>query len=465
MSSLLDAAAIDVRGNSWTSHLRGTFALGIPLVGAQLAQMAIHTTDVILVGWLGTTELASVVIATQVFFLVFIFGTGFTSAVIPLVAQALGHGDKVGVRRAVRMGLWVVLAYCTLMAPVLWFSEPILLQLGQAPDVAANAQSYLRIAQWGMFPALGLFAIRSFVTGLEKGGIVLYVTLGMFAINFVVAYLTIFGHFGAPQLGLHGAAFASVCANVAGFVIIVYYVRTQAVTRSYEIFVRFWRPDWPIIREVFVLGLPISFTILAETSLFAAASLLMGMIGKLELAAHGIALQLASIAFMIPLGLAQVATVRVGLANGRGDLVAVRRAAVAVLLVSVVFAAVGSILYAALPRFFGGLFLDTRQPDAEAVLTLAVPLIAIAGAFQLVDGLQAVGAGLLRGLKDTKIPMVLALIAYWPIGFLCAYVFAFPLGFAGKGVWFGFVIGLAAAAVFLCCRFWILVKRQKEMAR
>jgi multidrug resistance protein, MATE family len=465
MSSLLDAAAIDVPGNSWTSHLRGTFALGIPLVGAQLAQMAIHTTDVILVGWLGTTELASVVIATQVFFLVFIFGTGFTSAVIPLVAQALGHGDKVGVRRAVRMGLWVVLAYCTLMAPVLWFSEPILLQLGQAPDVAANAQSYLRIAQWGMFPALGLFAIRSFVTGLEKGGIVLYVTLGMFAINFVVAYLTIFGHFGAPQLGLHGAAFASVCANVAGFVIIVYYVRTQAVTRSYEIFVRFWRPDWPIIREVFVLGLPISFTILAETSLFAAASLLMGMIGKLELAAHGIALQLASIAFMIPLGLAQVATVRVGLANGRGDLVAVRRAAVAVLLVSVVFAAVGSILYAALPRFFGGLFLDTRQPDAEAVLTLAVPLIAIAGAFQLVDGLQAVGAGLLRGLKDTKIPMVLALIAYWPIGFLCAYVFAFPLGFAGKGVWFGFVIGLAAAAVFLCGRFWILVKRQKEMAR
>jgi multidrug resistance protein, MATE family len=465
MSSLLDAAAIDVRGNSWTSHLRATFALGIPLVGAQLAQMAIHTTDVILVGWLGTTELASVVIATQVFFLVFIFGTGFTSAVIPLVAQALGHGDKVGVRRAVRMGLWVVIAYCALMSPLLWFSEPILLRLGQAPDVAANAQGYLRIAQWGMFPALGLFAIRSFVTGLERGNIVLYVTLGMFAINFVVAYLTIFGHFGAPQLGLHGAAFASVCANVTGFVIIVYYVRTQAVTRSYEIFVRFWRPDWPIIREVFVLGLPISFTILAETSLFAAASLLMGMIGKLELAAHGIALQLASIAFMIPLGLAQVATVRVGLANGRGDLVAVRRAAVAVLLVSVVFAAVGSILYAALPRFFGGLFLDTRQPDAEAVLALAVPLIAIAGAFQLVDGLQAVGAGLLRGLKDTKIPMVLALIAYWPIGFLCAYVFAFPLGFAGKGVWFGFVIGLAAAAVFLCGRFWLLVKRQKEMAR
>ncbi len=465
MSSSLDTIAVEGRENSWGAHLRATFALGIPLVGAQLAQMAIHTTDVILVGWLGTTELASVVIATQVFFIVFIFGTGFTSAVIPLVAQALGQNDKVGVRRAVRMGLWVVLAYCALLSPVLWFSEPILLGLGQAPDVAANAQGYLRIAQWGMFPALGLFAIRSFVTGLEKGGIVLYVTLGMFAINFVVAYLVIFGHFGAPQLGLHGAAFASVCANVTGFVIIVAYVKMQPLTRSYEIFVRFWRPDWPIIREVFVLGLPISFTILAETSLFAAASLLMGMIGKLELAAHGIALQLASIAFMIPLGLAQVATVRVGLANGRGDELGVRRAAGAILIVGIIFTVVGSALYAGLPRFFGGLFLDMSQPDAAAVLTLATPLIVIAGIFQLVDGLQVVGAGLLRGLKDTKVPMVLALIAYWPIGFVCAWVFAFPLGFKGEGVWFGFVLGLGAAAVFLCGRFWILVKDRKETAR
>ncbi|SFB47877.1 multidrug resistance protein, MATE family [Rhizobium sp. NFR07] len=464
MSSSLDTFAVETRENSWASHLRATFALGIPLVGAQLAQMAIHTTDVILVGWLGTTELASVVIATQVFFIVFIFGTGFTSAVIPLVAQALGQSDKVGVRRAVRMGLWVVIAYCALMAPVLWFSGPILLALGQAPDVAANAEGYLRIAQWGMFPALGLFAIRSFVTGLEKGSIVLYVTLGMFAINFVVAYLTVFGHFGAPQLGLYGAALASVCANITGFVIIVAYVQMQPATRSYEIFVRFWRPDWPIIREVFVLGLPISFTILAETSLFAAASLLMGMIGKLELAAHGVALQLASIAFMIPLGLAQVATVRVGLANGRGDDLGVRRAAGAILVVCVVFAVFGSLLYAALPAFFGGLFLDTSRPDAAAVLALAIPLIVIAGAFQLVDGLQAVGAGLLRGLKDTRIPMILALIAYWPIGFVCAYVFAFPLGFGAEGVWFGFVLGLGAAAAFLCGRFWVLVKQHRKLA-
>jgi len=450
--------------NSWPSHMRATFALGVPLVGAQLAQMAINTTDVILVGWLGTTELASVVLATQMFFLVFIFGTGFSAAVVPLVAQALGQKDTVGVRRSVRMGLWIVLAYGVLTAPLLWFSEPILLRLGQAPDVAANAQSYLRIAQWGIFPALGLMAIRSFVTGLEKGGIVLYVTIGMFLMNLAAAYILIFGHFGAPALGLHGAAIAAVSANSFGFLIAVLYVESQPRMRAYEIFVRFWRPDWGMVREIVMLGLPISFTILAETSLFSAASLLMGMIGKLELAAHGIALQLASIAFMIPLGLAQVATVRVGLANGRNDLLGVKRAAIAVLAIGIFFTAIGSVLYATMPRTFGNLFLDTRQADAEAVLTLAVPLIAIAGAFQLVDGLQAVGAGLLRGLKDTRVPMILALIAYWPIGFACAWIFAFPLDFRGPGVWFGFVTGLAAAAALLCGRFWLLVRRRTQVA-
>lgn len=446
---------------SWSSHMRATLMLGVPLIGAQLAQMAINTTDIVLIGWLGTTQLASVVIATQMFFLVFIFGSGFAAAVVPLVAQAIGSGDDRSVRRAVRMGLWVVFAYSALTAPLLWFSEPVLLKLGQAPDVAANAQIYLRIAQWGMFPALGLMALRSFVTGLEKGGIVLYITIGMFLINAVVGYVLIFGYFGAPAMGLRGAALASNAANLTGFLLAVVYVSRQPKMRPYEIFVRFWRPDWAMLREITMLGLPISLTILAEVSLFSAASLMMGTIGKLQLAAHGIALQLASIAFMIPLGLAQVATVRVGLANGRGDLSGLRRATVAVLAASVFITAIGGILFAVEPRFFGGLFLDVSREDAGAVLDLAVPLIVIAGAFQLVDGLQAVAAGLLRGLRDTRVPMIMALVAYWPIGFSCAWIFAFPLGYGGRGVWFGFVLGLAAAAVFLCGRFWLLLRRME----
>ena len=445
--------------DSWGRHIRATVGLGIPFVGAQLAQMAINTTDVIMVGWLGTTELAAIVLASQVFFIVFIFGTGFAAAVVPMVAHAVGRGDVTSVRRAVRMGIWVTLAYGAVTAPVLWFSEALLLGFGQEPEVARLAQGYLRVAQWGIFPALALMVLRSFLSGLERGSIILYVTIAMFLANAALNYALIFGNFGFPAWGLIGAAVASVFASTLGCVLLIIYIGSRAETQAFEIFVRFWRADWGAIRENLALGLPISFTILAETSLFAAASLLIGTIGTRELAAHGIALQLASIAFMIPLGLAQVATVRVGLAYGREDMIGVKRAALSVLVVSLCFSTCGSLLFALMPRTLGLLFLDIRNPDAQAVLEYAASLIVIAGVFQLADGLQAVGAGLLRGLKDTKVPMMLALVAYWPIGFACAWLFAFPLGFGGPGVWFGFVTGLGAAAVLLCGRFYLLVQR------
>ncbi|HEV7436271.1 MAG TPA: MATE family efflux transporter [Pseudorhizobium sp.] len=455
------AASDAVAGiNSWGRHIRSTIGLGVPFVGAQLAQMAINTTDVIMVGWLGTLELAAIVLSSQVFFIVFIFGTGFAAAVVPMVAHAVGRGDVTSVRRAVRMGIWVTLAYGAVTAPVLWFSEALLLGFGQEPEVARLAQGYLRVAQWGIFPALTLMVLRSFLSGLERGSIILYVTIAMFLANVALNYALIFGNFGLPAWGLIGAAVASVVASTLGCVLLIVYIESQAETQDFEIFVRFWRADWGAIGENLALGLPISFTILAETSLFAAASLLIGTIGTRELAAHGIALQLASIAFMIPLGLAQVATVRVGLAYGRKDMIGVKRAALSVLVVSLCFSTCGSLLFALMPRTLGLLFLDIRNPDAQAVLEYAASLIVIAGVFQLADGLQAVGAGLLRGLKDTKVPMMLALVAYWPIGFACAWLFAFPLGFGGPGVWFGFVTGLGAAAILLCGRFYLLVRRR-----
>jgi MATE family multidrug resistance protein len=448
-----------VSANGWMSHIRETLSLGIPLIGAQLAQLGIHVTDIFIIGRLGTVELAAMVLAGQYFFTVFIFGSGFATAVVPMAAHAFAQGDKVMVRRSVRMGLWVIVGYAVVLSPAIWFAESVLIAAGQKPEVAALAGHYVSIAGWGMIPALGFMVLRSFLSAVGRASFILYVTIIILVLNAICAYALVLGHFGLPALGMTGAAIVALFVNIVGFLLTILYIEWRPDLRSYELFVRFWRADWHMLREVFVLGLPIGLSILAEVSLFTVASLLMGWIGTIELAAHGIALQWASVAFMIPLGLAQAATVRIGVAAGARDRVGMIRAAWVVVAMSAGCAMLGGLLYALIPRELASLYLDASKPDSGAVLDYAASLVVIAGIFQLVDGLQAIGHGLLRGIKDTTIPLILALISYWAIGFSLAYILAFPLGFGGIGVWIGFLAGLAAASVLLLWRFALLARR------
>ena len=465
MSSSVVAGTVPSGSGSWFSHFKATLVLGIPLIGAQLAQLGIHTTDMVIVGQLGAEKLAAMVLAGQFFFVVFIFGSGFSVAVVPMVAQAYGQGDATSARRSLRMGMWVAIAYWLLALPIFFNAERILISLGQNPNVAALTGHYLAIAKFGLLPALLFYVLRGLVSAIGRAGIILYVTIIMLVMNGVLAYALVFGHFGLPAMGMNGAAVVAVIVNAFSFIFIVAYVQSREETKKYELFVRFWRPDWHALFEVLRLGLPISITILAEVTLFAAASILMGQIGTVQLAAHGIALQLASIAFMIPLGLSQAATVRVGVARGQGDFKNLIRASIMIYAIACGIAICGGILFAAVPEFLAKWFLDPKLPEAAEVLAYASSLVVIAGIFQLVDGIQAVTAGLLRGLKDARIPAMLALISYWPIGLALAWTMAFPLGFGGRGVWFGFVIGLSTAAVLLTIRFVLLVKREMKTAR
>lgn len=465
MLTLPQTPATAREDNSWSAHIRATLALGIPLIGAQLAQLGIHTTDVMIVGRLGAEQLAAIVLAGQFYFTIFIFGSGFSIAVVPMVAQAFGRGDTISIRRSLRMGMWVAIIYSLLAVPVFFNAERILLAAGQVPAVAALAGDYVAIAQFGLLPALLFVVLRALVSAIGKAGIILYVTIATLVLNAIFAYALVLGHFGFPAMGLNGAAIVSVVVQVAGFLFIVAFVQGRAETRKYELFVRFWRPDWRALWEVLQLGMPISVTVLAEVSLFTAASLLMGNIGTLQLAAHGIAMQLTSIAFMIPLGLSQAATVRIGIAHGRNDFSNLVRAAVTVVAISCIISLAGGILFALMPQTLGSLFINVNAPDAAALLSIAGHFVIVAGAFQLVDGLQAIAAGLLRGLKDARVPMILALISYWPIGFLFAWILAFPVGLGGIGIWLGFLVGLGAAAVFLTARFYILVRREMRLAR
>ncbi|MDF1778015.1 MAG: MATE family efflux transporter [Rhizobiaceae bacterium] len=438
---------------SWSGHAKATLSLGIPLIGAQLAQIAINVTDTIMIGWLGATELAAGVLATQSFFLLFIFGSGFSIAVMPLAAQANGSGDARGVRRSVRMGLWLALAYAAIVMPILWMTEYILLAAGQDPDIAALAGDYIRVAQWAMLPALLIMVFRSYLSALERAQVVLWATLAGTLANILLNYMFIFGNFGAPRMGIVGAAVASLGTTSVTCVALLIYSVTKEHLRRYELLVRFWRPDWQALGELLRLGWPIGATILAEVGLFAGAAIMIGWIGTIELAAHGIALQLAGIAFMLPLGLSSAATVRVGNAFGRGDWLGLSRAGTVSIVLVILVTLATAILFWAVPEPLVGLFLDENNPDAHNVMLNAVPLLAVAATFQLVDGLQVIGAGLLRGLKDTKIPMLFAIFSYWPVGMTLAYIFAFPMGFGATGVWWGLATGLAFASVLMIWRY------------
>ncbi|HET7412889.1 MAG TPA: MATE family efflux transporter [Pararhizobium sp.] len=440
-------------GESWRAHIAATIALGLPLVGAQLAQMAINTTDVVLLGRLSATDLAAGVLGTQTFFFFFIFGSGFTNAVMPMAAHAHGRGDEAAVRRAVRMGFWIVVIYSAIVVVPLHFTAAILTAFGQTPEVAERAGAYMRVAEWAIFPALLIMALRAFFTAIGRAQIILWGTLSGTCLNIVLGYAFIFGHFGAPALGIEGAAIGALGTNTLIFLVLAVVAARAPAYRRYGLFTRLWRPDWSVFLEVVRLGLPVSMTIIAEVGMFMTASLMMGWIGTIELAAHGIAMQLASIAFMIPLGLSQAATVRIGQAHGRGDLAALDRAAKAVMAVAVTVSLAGALLFWSVPKTLIGLFLDPSNPLSEDVVRIAVPLLAVAAAFQLFDCLQAMGAGLLRGLRDTRVPMLLALFSYWIVGLPAAYLLAFVTGYGGLGVWIGLACGLVCAAILANWRF------------
>ncbi len=453
MSEQENQTAPVVRDNSWATHVRGTLVLGVPLIGAQLATSAIGVTDTLMMGWLGVEKLAGGVLATQMHFVVWLFGAGFAFAIIPLAANAHGSDDVRGVRRSVRMGMWVVAIYFFLSLIPLWFAKDIMLLLGQEEVVAIIVEQYTRIAMWSTLPLLLFFCLRSLLTVFEFGKIILWAAIATAVLNAIFNYAFMFGNFGAPEMGVRGAAVGTLLTQIVVFSGGLLYMLRHAEIAPYEIFVRIWQPDWVAFGEILRLGWPISFGILAEISLFVGASIMMGWIGTIPLAAHGIALQLATITFMIPLALSNVATVRVGKALGRKDWLGLERAGISVLTISIGVAVFGAIVFLVIPEPLVRLFLDENMPDTSLVVAYAIPLIFVAAAFQLVDSAQVVAVGVLRGMKDARTPMFIAIFCYWIVGMPVAYIFAFTLGYGGVGLWFGLALALFLAAILLNGRF------------
>jgi MATE family multidrug resistance protein len=446
-------------GDHFTLELAETLKLAAPIALTQLGQIAMMATDLAFIGRLGEDAVAAAALAGTVYFVSFTVGMGLMSAVAPLAAQAFGARNPHLVRRALRTGLWAALL---IALPIMAFplrGEQILLALGQAGVPARLAQQYLFGLAWGVMPALWFLAIRGFMSAINRPQPILWITLAAIPANALLAYLLIYGELGLPRLELFGAGLATTIVNFGTFIAGLWFATRRRPFRKYHVLGHIWRIDWALMRQLLFIGAPISVAFLLEYGLFSAAALLMGLISTAALAAHQVALQVTAILFMVPFGIALAATVRVGQAVGRNDAKAARRAGLVATLLGIVLASVLTLAVVVARFAIARAFFGETSDGAGAAVELTATLLLVGATFFVTDAVQTIVAGSLRGMNDTRIPLLLAAIGYWVIGFPCAYGLAFFAQLGAVGVWIGLSGGTAIYALLLILRFWLLAGR------
>jgi multidrug resistance protein, MATE family len=439
---------------SWLPELRALVALSGPLALTNLAQIAMGTTDVMMMGWLGPDTLAAGALGSNLYFMVLIFGLGLLNAATPMIARELGRGSPVvgDVRKIVQQGIWSAGCLALPAWLLLWWSQNLLVAMGQDAALSAAAGTYVHALQWALFPSWCYLVLRSFVSALERPVWALLVGVAAVLVNAVANWCLMLGHCGCKPLGIAGSGLATSLSNLLMCAALGLVVTTVGPFRRYRLFAQLWRPDWVLLRALWRLGLPMAATLTFEVTMFNAAVFLMGLIGAASLAAHSIAIQLSGLSFMVPLGIGQAVTVRVGRAYGAGDREAIRRAGWTAFWLGVAFMATMSLTMIMAPRLLISAFLDTADPNNAGVIDLAVSFLMFAALFQIADGAQAVGSGMLRGLHDARTPMLFALVGYWGIGLPLGVLLAFPLRLAGIGIWIGLSTGLAIVACLMIAR-------------
>lgn len=442
------------QASPWRTEFKVMAWLSGPLILSNITMSLINATDVILLGRLSAHALAASALGVNFAMACAIFCMGVVTASAPMMASEIGanpHSVR-DVRRTFRQSMWVAISVVIPVWIILWNSEKIFLALGQETTLARDAALFVSAYQWSILPFLGFVILRNFVSALGRPVWALVVSLLAVLVNALLNWALIFGKFGLPALGIWGAGIGSTITNIIMFTGLALIVSLHPKFRRYHLFGRFWRPDWPRYAQVWRLGLPIGITMGLEGAVFTGAVFLMGLISADSVAAHAIALQIAALSFMVPLGIAQATTVRVGIGYGRKDALAIHRSGWAGFILGVGFMSIMALFIWIFPRALVGIFLDLADPANAAVINLAVSFLFIAAIFQIVDGAQVVGAGMLRGLHDTTVPMYFALFGYWVVGIGVGAGLAFWAGFKGFGVWIGLASGLAVVSVLMIRR-------------
>ena len=429
-------------------HIKETLKLAYPVIIGQLGHMMLGVVDSIMVGRLGAVPLAAASLVNGLILLVIVLGIGMSVALTPLVAIAKGseNHDQCGI--ILRQGLLVNLVFSVLLVFVVYFFAHIIHYLNQPYEVAVYAESYLKILSFSIIPFMMFQTYKQFIEGLSFTKPAMIILILANIVNAFGNWVLIYGNLGMPRLELDGAGYSTLLTRIFIVIAIFAYVTSAKQFKQYDPTLRFRSINWVVIRKIIDLGIPGGFQMFFEVGGFAFAAVMIGWIGANELAAHQIAINLASITFMVGLGISIAVTIRIGNYLGKKDLEGIKSAGYSALFIIATIMGSFGIMFIILRNFLPTLYIDD-----PVVIEIASSLIIIAAIFQVVDGLQVVGIGILRGLTDLKAPMVIAFFAYWVIGLPSAYLLGFTFKFGVEGVWINFVIGLSIAAIFFIRRF------------
>ena len=429
-------------------HLRPTVGLAVPVVLSQVGHVMVGFVDSVLVGRLGTVQLAAVSLGLNSITVIMILGIGLSMGSVPLVAAADGRRDPADLARLLVSSVGLSLLAGLGLAGLGQLVPALLHYLGQLPAVEALAAPWVRIISWSFLPLMIFQGFREFAEGLGLTRQAMWLSLGGNLVNAALCYALVFGHAGAPALGMVGSAWATLAARWLMAGLMAAYVLLSPRLREVRTAIRSWWPDAATLRRLFDIGAPIGVQMAFEVGAFATAAIFIGWLGAVPLAAHQVAINLASMTYMAASGIAAAATIRVGRLFGSGQLAAARQAGFAAYVLGFGFMACMGLLFV-VSRHAAPL-LYSHDP---AVVAQAATLLLIAALFQVSDGLQVVGLGALRGLGDVKVPSVVALLAYWAVALPLSYWLGFRLHLGAPGVWTGLLAGLSIVAVVLLLRF------------
>lgn len=432
----------------YTKHLKPNFLLAYPVMLAMLGQVMTGVADSVMVGWTGATPLAASSFANIFFSIPLFFGVGVSYAITPLVAQADGAKDVNKIIDVLKNGSLINLVTGFVLVVLIFSCEPFMHSMGQPTEVVTLAIPYLSIVAVAIIPTMIFQTYRQFAEGLQSTRVAMGIVIGSNLINIGLNYILIFGKLGAPALGLNGAGWATLISRTIMAIAMMSYIYFAKKYKTYQGGFNAGGYSMHLIKRMLHIGLPAGSQFIFEASAFGFSAIMMGWLGTTALAAHQIAINLATISYMTTSGLGAAATIRVGNFLGQHDTVNMRAAAFAMIWMAVAIMAAWALLF-----IFGRYALPSLYIDNLSVIDLTASLLIFAAFFQLSDGIQVVTAGALRGLQDVKIPSLLILVAYWVIALPLGYTLAFPLAFGANGIWLGLFIGLTLTATAMVVRF------------